>query len=156
MSKPRYNWWSFALAIIRDYPLRAAALKEIHEQKMTADLSGMPKGGSASRTTEGLATRQLPPQEQREYDAVYYAIKRTKTMKEAKLRMDVIKLTMWRGYTIASAAMVIHTSERTARRYRWEFTLLVGRMYGFLSEEDYCAALKKDTKKVKIGLSEPK
>lgn len=144
MSKPRYNWWSFALAMIRDYPGRRSKLKDLQEQKITADMTGMPRGGGASRTAEGIALRQLPPQEQREYDAVHRAIERTTCMKEAKLRMDVVKLTMWRGYDIPSAAMVTNTSKDTARRYRWQFILLVGRMYGFLTEDEYLLARKKD------------
>lgn len=144
MSKPRYNWWPFALAMIRDYPERSKALKELRQQKITADLSGMPKGGSASRTVEGIALRQLPAQEQREYDAVHKAIERTMAMKEADLRMKVVKLTMWRGYAIQSAAMAVHASKATACRYRWQFILLVGHMYGFLTEEEYLSARKKE------------
>lgn len=144
MSKPRYNWWSFALAIIRDYPARAAALKELREQKLTADISGMPRGGEAGRTTENLAICQLPPQEQREYDAVNIALKRTRAMPEGKLRINTVKLSILKGYGIPAAALALHIAERTARRYRWQFILLVGHIYGFLDEEAYCAALKKD------------
>lgn len=144
MSKPRYNWWPFALNMIRDYPARHSEYKELHKQKTAADLSGMPRGGGASRTTEGIALRQLPPQEQREYEAVHKAIERTSKAKEAKIRLDVIKLTMWKGYTIPGAAIIAKTSKETARRYRWQFILLVGRMYDFLTEEEYLAALKKD------------
>ena len=144
MSKPRYNWWPFVLNIIRDYPARRSALKLLREQKVTADLSGMPKTGGESRTVENLATRQLPHQEQREHDAVFLAMKRTKGMPDAKLRLDVVRLTLWRGYGLRSAALTLNTSERTARRYRWQFILLVGRMYGFLTEEEYCAAIQKD------------
>ena len=89
MSKPRYNWWPFALAIIRDYPARKAELKALQEQKITADISGMPRSGGTSRAPENLATRQLPPQEQREYDAVHAAINRTKTLPDAKLRLEM-------------------------------------------------------------------
>lgn len=144
MSKPRYNWWPFALNIIRDYPERRSALKLLREQKLTADLSGMPKGGGNGRTVENLSTRQLPGQEQREHDAVFLALKRTKLMPDAKLRLEVVRLTLWRGYGIRAAASVLNISERTSRRYRWQFILLVGHTYGFLDEEGYCAAIKKD------------
>ena len=144
MSKPRYNWWGFALAMIRDYPSRQKELNEMHEQKITATISGMPGGNSASRTTEGIALKQLQPQEQREFDAVDRAIKRAKGMTEPKLRMEVVKITLWKGCGISKAATWLNISERTARRYRWQFILLVGYMYGFLSEEEYIAAFKKD------------
>ena len=97
--------------------------------------------------TENLAVRQLPAQEQREYDAVDLAIKRTRLMPDGKLRMDTAKHTIMKGYSIPSAAMALHISERTARRYRWQFILLVGHTYGFLDEEGYCAAIEKDEKK---------
>lgn len=142
MSKPRYNWWPFALNMIRDYPVRDVAYKELHKQNVTADLSGMPRGGGASRTTEGVSLRQLQPQEQREYDAVSKAIARIRRMKDAKSRLDVVRLTMWRSYTIPGAALAVSVSENTARRYRWQFIMLVGRMYGFLTEEEYQKEVK--------------
>ena len=147
MSKPRYNWWPFALAIIRDYPARKAALKALREQKITANISSMPQAGGTFRAPEDLAIRQLPPQEQREHDAVHTAINRTRTLPDAKLRMDVVKVTMWKGYSIPDAAITLHAAERTVRRYRWQFVLLVGHMYGFLTEGEYGDALKKDAKK---------
>ena len=54
------------------------------------------------------------------------------------------------GWVLASfmgttgAAMLLNTSEDTARRYRWQFIMLVGCCYGFMSEEEYRAAIKKE------------
>lgn len=147
MSKPRYNWWGFALAMIRDYPHRKKELRELRDQKITANLNGMPGSHTASRTTEGIALKQLQPQEQREFDAVDQAIKRVKGMPEPKLRMEVVKITLWKSCGIHTAAMELNISDRTARRYRWQFILLVGHTYGFLTEEEYTAAFKKDAPK---------
>ena len=144
MSKPRYNWWPFVINMIKDYPQRRADLKTLREQKITASISGMPKSGGESRSIENLATRCLPYQEQREHDAVMLAMKRIKNLPDWKLRQGVIRLTLWRNFNISGAAIQLNISERTARRYRWQFILLVGRMYGFLSEEEYKAAVKKD------------
>ena len=145
MSKPRYNWWPFVLNMIRDYPARAKDLQEIQQQKVTADVSGMPRGGGASRTTEGVVLRELPDkQAQREYEAVNKALARTRARADGKLRMDIVKLTMWKGYTIPGAAILLNTSEDTARRYRWQFIMLAGCCYGFLAEEEYRAAVKKE------------
>ena len=151
MSKPRYNWWPFALNMIRDYPAREAQYRELHRQNITANTSGMPGGGGASRTTETIALRQLPPQEQREYDAVHKAVDRIRRRKDGKLRYSVVKMTLWQGYNIAGAALVASVSEHTARRYRWQFVLLVGHIYGFLTEQEYMSALKKDTGTEKLG-----
>lgn len=145
MSKPRYNWWPFALNMIRDYPERAKEIRELRQQKITADLSGMPRSGEASRTTEGISTRELKDQQsQREYDAVYKAMARTRARADGGLRLDVVKLTMWKGYSIQGAATVTNTSPDTARRYRWQFIMLVGCCYGFLTEEEYRAEIRKE------------
>lgn len=150
MSKPRYNWWGFMLAMIRDYPARSQALKDLREQKITADLSGMPRGGGASRSTENLSLRQLPRQEQLEYDAVHTAVRRAQAQKEAALRMDVVKLTLWRGYTIPEAAIHTHTSESAAQLYRWQFIMWVGVAYGLITEAEYQTELKKRLGKIKV------
>ena len=145
MSKPRYNWWPFALNMIRDYPERAKEIRDLRQQKITADLSGMPKGGGASRTTEGISMRELEDrQAQREYETVHRALARTRARADGKLRLDAVKLTMWKGYTIPGAAMILNTSADTARRYRWQFVMLVGCCYGFLTEEEYLLAVKKE------------
>lgn len=144
MSKPRYNWWGFAMAMIRDYPDRDRAIKELRKQKITADTSGAPGGRSDFHVTEAVALRCLPKQEQWEYDAVNMAINRTKQLDEGKLRLDVIKLTMWRGMKIDTAAFCLHVSDRTARRYRWQFIMMVGLYCGWLSEEEYTAAMRRD------------
>lgn len=146
MSKPRYNWWPFVTNMIRDYPERERQYRELHRQNITANITGMPGGGNtASRTTEGIALRQLPPQEQREYDAVSRALNRVKKRKDARIRLKVIKMTMWQGYTIDAAAYNVSVAGNTARRYRWQFIMLVGHFYGFLTEEEYLRELRRDT-----------
>lgn len=144
MSKPRFNWWGTAMNIIRDYPQRKRDYDDLKEQKITADLSGMPGGGSGThRVVEGLALRQLPYQEQKEYDAVHRALELTKGMEDGKKRCEVVELAFWKGLTIRGIAVQAYMSERTARRYRWEFVLLVGREYGSIDNEEYQRALKK-------------
>lgn len=143
MSKPRFNWWGTAMNIIRDYPQRKRDYDALKEQKITADISGMPHGGGGtSRVVEGLALRQLPYQEQKEYDAVHKALEHTRRMKEGEVRCRVVKLAFWQGMTIPTIALQVNESERTARRYRWEFVLLVGKEYGSIDEEEYERALK--------------
>lgn len=144
MKKHRYNWWPFAINMIEDYPQRKEELKRLREQKITASLSGMPRSGGENRSVESIATRCLPRQEQKEYDAVLLAVNRTKRMKDGNLRMGIVRLTLWGKFKISGAAMQMHISERTATRYRWQFIMLVGRMYNFLSEEEFQKAVKKD------------
>ena len=139
MSRPRYNWWPFALNMVRDYPYRKREFDALHEQKITASATGLPGGGGSSRTVEQIALRQLPKQEQKEYDTVHQAVQRTRQMKDGEYRLQVVKLTLWQNrYTIPGAAMRLNIPEDRAKRYRWEFIVLVGYLYGdFLSKQDY-------------------
>ena len=144
MSKPRYYWWEFMMKIIKIYPERKKTLQELRAQKITASISGIPRSEGEHRSVENLAARCLPYQEQKEHDAVMLAIKRTKNMPDGKIRMAIVRLTLWGKYNLDGAAMQVHTSERTAKRYRWQFIMLVARYYGYLTEEQYRAAVKKD------------
>ena len=148
MSKSRYNWWPFALNMIKDYPAREKELKNLHEQKITANTSGMPGGGGTSRTIENIVCRHLPRQDQREYDAVQKAIQYTQMLPDSQLRIKTINLTLWRqSHTVPGAALLLNISERTARRYRWQFVIFVGYAYGFLTKEEYEQEIEKDAGK---------
>lgn len=148
MSKSRYNWWPFALNMIKDYPAREKEIKNLHEQKITANISGMPGGGGTSRVIENIVSRQLPRQDQREYDAVQKAIQYTRMLPDSQLRIKTVNLTLWRqSHTVPGAALLLNISERTARRYRWQFVMFVGYAYGFLTKEEYEQEIEKDTGK---------
>lgn len=148
MSKPRYNWWPFVLNMIRDYPYRKRDYDELHRQQITPSDGPSPGGGTgASRPVERVALRQLPPQEQREYDAVHSAIQRTKLLPHSDARLAVIRLTLMRNrYTLAGAAMRLNITEDKAKQYRREFILLVACMYGFLTAEEYNQISPKKSK----------
>lgn len=137
MSKPRYDWWSYAKSMIRKYPALKAELAELHEVSTTAPLSGMPRGTDVKRQTETIAIRELPKNKQREYEAVRRAIVYTQHRPGAYQRMQLIDLLFWkRSHTLAGAAQKIHVSFPTAKRYSAEFIRLVGENYGFLDEDD--------------------
>ena len=150
MSKLKYDWWSFALAMIRGYPERSLKLKRIHQQKTTADITGMPRSGGTSRTTEGVALRQLPLAEQRKYEAVHTAIRRTGYLKESKLRMGVVRMTLWGSYKLGGAALVLNISESTAQLYRWDFVMMTAVAHELITEEEYQEARKKRVGKTKV------
>lgn len=144
MSKPRYNWWPFALNMIRDYQARSQQYHDLHEQKTTARASEAPGGGGDFRTVERIAIRELPRQEQLEYDAVRKAEDLTRLMKDGDIRLRVAGLTIMRDlYTIPGVAMRLDIPENMAKRYRWEFILTVGFTYGLINKEEYDAATKK-------------
>ena len=133
MSKPRYIWWSYAKAMVRQYPALKRDYDDLHRQNITASMSGMPGGNSASRTTETVVLRQLPAVKQKEFDSVDSAIKITLKMPNGKERLTVIDLVLWKEETtIEGAAQRIHCSKETAWRYHRDFVRLVGKCHGLI------------------------
>lgn len=133
MSKPRYRWWGFARKMIRDYPDLRHALDDLHEQKIVANISGMPRGSGNGRTVESLALRQLEEDDQKVYDAVTGAITSTRIRPDGAERIKLITLMYWvqRPMTAKAAAPLLHIGEATAKRWHGDFVRLVGRCYGF-------------------------
>ena len=133
MSKPKFRWWPFVKAMIRDYPKLEKNWRSIHEQSITANISAMPKGGSAGRTVENIALRQMIPDDQKVYDAVSRAIELTRLLPDGKRRLDMIELTYWakKPMTLKSASLHLYISERTAKRWHGSFVRCVAMCYGF-------------------------
>ena len=138
MSKPRYRWWGFARAMIRDYPKLKEELELLRQQSTTAGMSGMPKGGGAGRTAESIALRQLPKDDQAVYDAVTRAADITRLRPDGKDRMELIRLMYWakKPMTAKGAALLLHISDVTAKRWHGTFVRLVGQCYGFGTGKD--------------------
>lgn len=135
MSKPRSRWWGFVRRMIRDYPALSRALDDLHEQSITAQCSGMPSGGGANRSVETIALRQLPEDDQKVYDAVSKAVEGIHLRPDGPSRLKLIELMYWskHRFTVKSAALALHISEPTAKRWHGDFVRLVGRCYGFKS-----------------------
>lgn len=134
MSKPRERWWGYVKNMIRAYPILKEQYEALHTQTVTADLSGMPRGGGASRTTEMIALRQLPPGDQRDYEAVSEAIEVTRQMPDGNTILKIIDLVYWKKRcNLDGAAMVAHVSTATAKRYHGRFVRLVWNCHERLS-----------------------
>lgn len=133
MSKPRYRWWGFARNMIRDYPGLKKEYEDLHQQNMTANNTGMPKGGGAGRTVECIALRQLGPDDQKVYDAVTRAVEITGLWPGGQERLELIRLMYWvrRPMTAKSAAVLLHIADVTAKRWHGDFVRLVGKCYGY-------------------------
>lgn len=100
---PRYIWWGYAKAMIRQYPKLQAA-------------------GDA---------QQLPATQQKEYEAVKKALEITQKKSNGENRIAVIDYVLWqKKCCIDQAAALLYVSETTARRYHGEFVRLVGECYG--------------------------
>ena len=124
MSRPRYIWWSYVQGMVRKYPERAAALGDLHAVGMTARYDAEPGGSGPGRTTEAVAMRQLPPTEQREYDAVRRALAQLSAAQTyGPQLLELVRLVYWdRTHRLYAAARQLHISERTAQR--WNMTLI--------------------------------
>ena len=133
MSKPRYRWWTFAKNMIRDFPAVEEEWNDIHAQSITANMSGMPRGGGAGRTVEAIAMRQLPPEDQKLYDAVTRARAHTMLLTNGADRMKLIRLMYWNKKQLKLKDAVLHIpiSYDTGKEWHGAFVRLVGKFYGF-------------------------
>lgn len=125
MSRPRYKWWGYVKNMIRAYPGLRKEYDDLHRQSITANMSGMPGGGEASRGTENIALKELPKAKQMEYDAVRKAIAVTEKMKNGAERLKIINLVFWKNsHTLQGAAMAIPVSYETAVEYHRDFIMI--------------------------------
>ena len=133
MSKPRYIWWGMVRHMIRLYPELHKELNDLHQQKITASVSGMPAGGNAGRPLENIAMKRLPADRQSFHDAVQTALDSFRSRRDGKEKLQLIRLLYWikKPMTMGSAALYLHVSEATAKRWHGEFVRSVARAYGF-------------------------
>lgn len=138
MSKPRYRWWGYIRNVIRAYPELKKEYDALHQQSVTANLSGMPGSGSVSRGTENIATRELPRTKQQEYDAVRQAIELTHRMPNGNLRLMLIENIYWKRikYTVEGAAEKVGYSADRGKQIHGEFVRLVAKSYGLIDYEN--------------------
>lgn len=136
MSKPRYPWWGYIRNVIRAYPARKREYEQLHEQSVTANMTGMPGGGDVSRGTEDIAIRELPYTRQREYEAVKRAIDATWRLYNGRERLKIIELVYWKkSHTLDGAALAVGYGYDRARQLHGEFVRLVAENYGLMDNE---------------------
>lgn len=133
MSKPRDRWWGYVRAVIRAYPELRANAKELQRTATTPRYGGSGGSGGPSDPVASAALRRLPPQEQREYEAVEQALWETASLPDGAARVRIIDLVFWRqSHTLEGAAQAVHLSYRTARRRQNEFIRLVAEKMGLV------------------------
>jgi hypothetical protein len=136
MSKPRYRWWGYIRNVIRAYPELKKEYDALHQQSVTANLSGMPAAGTVSRGTENIAIRELPKTKQREYDAVRQAIEITSRINNGNIRIRIIDFVYWkRTHTVEGAAMKAGYSVDRGKQIHGDFVRLVAKCYGLMDDE---------------------
>lgn len=137
MSKPRYPWWGYIKAVIRNYPTHHENLYSAKLTSVTASYTGMPRSGGENRTVESIAIRTLPRDEQMEYDAVLAAARETKwEFSNADKRIDLINMVYWKQtHTLHGAAMALYIDYETAKRWQQNFIHKVARRMGIFHPE---------------------
>lgn len=136
MSKPRFRWWGYILAILRAYPELCAKLQQLKNQHITASYepSGGGKGGIA-RPTESAALAELRGTEGKEYNAVRQAIEYTAKLKSGTERNALIDMVYFKKTkTMEGTAVELFISYSTAKRWHKEFVLVVADFYGLLDD----------------------
>lgn len=133
MSKYRYWWWPNVARALRTYPYLKKLQAEPPDTVITPSYTGMPRGGGNARPTErAMMKRKLSQREEDFINAVDRALIDVARWPDGKAIIRLIELVDFqRRYTIAGAAMVVHVSEKTAKRRRARFIELVGLYYGF-------------------------
>lgn len=133
MSKPRERWWGYVKACIRAYPELKSKTMELHRTPITPRYGGSGGAGGPSDPVSSAALRTLPPQEQREYEAIEAAIRETAMMQDGATRLAIIELVFWRqSHTLQGAAIQTHLSYRSARRRQEQFIRSVAQNMGLL------------------------
>lgn len=149
MSKPKYKWWGYIKNVIRDYPALVKEYNALHEQSVTANMSGMPGGGNGvSRGTEGIALRELSKPRQAELDAVKKAVAETERLQTGNDRMRLVQLVFWKqSHTLQGAAMMVNISYDTAVHYHGYFIMLVAYYKDLVTHEELVEWRQKKTRK---------
>lgn len=123
MSKPRYDWWPYIKAVIRRYPERLAEYRDLHTPPLSPALTGLPGAKNRpSDTTAQTALKQMPPRIQREFDAVHKALQDTLRSPNGQHKIRLVSLVFWnQGVTLQGAALQVHISYETAKRWQRQF-----------------------------------
>lgn len=135
MSKTRFIWWGYVKAMIRRYPELKAEYDTLMEQAITPYYGGIRGANIPGRPVEKAISKTLGKNDQRELDAVLTAIQETKRRRGGQERLMLIDLVFWRrSKTLQGAAIELHVSGRTARRWHEDFIKAVAKHFGLLDE----------------------
>lgn len=120
------GWRGNTRAIIRQYPELKRREAALHDPTITPLYAPLTGGTGASRTTEDIALRELPPADRRALDAISSAISTTMRYRNGSLRVRLIDLVYWeRSCSIEGAAIRLHVSIGTAKTWHSAFVELV-------------------------------
>ena len=124
------SWRKDARGVVRRYPQHKEDLQALRSGSVTPNYEGTMVSHEASRTTEDVAMRTLPREEQTEFDAVDFAIRTTQAQhpRDWQDRIKAIGLMYWdrhRRMYAEGVAMEIPCSVELVKRWNGEFLSLV-------------------------------
>lgn len=146
MGKPKEEYWDYVKKILRQYPILKRKLETPLEPRFTGSpgikckipkadgtmeehlVFGLGGGSGNGSPVERCVIHDLPPKEQRRFDAVDNAILRTKEdhPDDWKPRMTIIDLVYFKGtHTIAGASMKVGCHPNTGGAWQAEFIRIV-------------------------------
>ncbi|MCD8190416.1 MAG: hypothetical protein LUD78_09405 [Clostridiales bacterium] len=131
MSKPRKLWWGYVKAVVRAYPELQARLNELRQPSTGGRSDGQPGAKGASRTTENVATRTLPPMDMKHLEAVEKAVRWTEKLPTGPERLKIIELVYWKqSHTLYGAAQAVGYSYQHASFLNRQFLIMVAQNLG--------------------------
>lgn len=133
MGKAKEDWWRSAKEMLKRYPRIKREHDDLHQQRLTVELTGMPRGGGTARGTEMIALLQLPSALEKEYQDITDALQITKTYPDGEIRAKLIELTYFKhgGIKMEHAAYKANISYATAKRWHKEFMYLLAKLHGW-------------------------
>lgn len=137
MSNPREDWWVSAKNAIRAYPGRRRRLDELRRTAMTPRYGPSGGTGGINDPTGAAVSRTLPPQQQRELEAVEAALAQTGRLPNGAQRLKLIELYYFRqSHRLIGAGEAVGYREAQAKRINGDFVRLVGRNLGYVAKDD--------------------
>lgn len=133
MSNAKRDYWANCVRMVANYPKWKAEYEELKSQLVATGIEGMPHGSGASRATENIALRELPPQKQRELEAVTRALQITQLLPTGDQQIELIRRVYWQGrkLRIEDVYHQLYVSYKTAERWHTAFIKLVGQCVGY-------------------------
>ena len=133
MSRYKYWWYPNIARALKAYPGLIAKKDDIQRQNIIARYSAEPSGVGASRSTEDIALRDLPPAEAALVDAISSALDEASHRRDGEYIVRLIDLVYFRQtHTIQGAATALHMTEKTARRKHGDFITTTAKKLGYL------------------------
>lgn len=127
MGRAREPYWYYVKSIIKEYPVLEKELATPLSPRLCATLEPS-TGRKTANPTQDCVIHDLPPKQQRKYDAVSNAILKTRLThpKTAADRLKVIDMVYWKqSHTVAGAAMKVPCHRNIAGKWQGDFIRLV-------------------------------